>query len=162
LEKKIIFFLLILLFCSLPNAFSGEFSFSLNLSWELSLRCGFEYRIYRFLGIAAHGGFAFYGLISADAAVVFYFFQPASPVQINICAGIPNASFVPDPSYPACMISVGASLLAGYRFAETYVVYIKIGGGFPFFFEEDKDIIRDIKFPLGLWPDFVLGINIKI
>lgn len=159
--KKVVF-VFIILFCLTQAVFCSDFFISIKLTWELYIRAGIEYRISRYFGMKVNAGFTFYGLIGADAGVVFYFLPIESPWQLNILAGIPNISFVPVPSNPACMISFGASLLTGYSFTEKLMVYGRIGGGFPLFFEEDKEMIRDIGFPLGLWPDIAVGINIRL
>jgi len=63
---------------------------------------------------------------------------------------------------PAFMLSPGVSILIRRKVSKRSNIELRIGEGFPLFFEKGKKVIRDINLPLGLWPDFNIGISFKI
>jgi len=157
--KKIIFILL-LLFTVTEKSFSSDNMICLSMDWQLSIRAGIEHKFNHRLGIKSDIGISFFGLLGADALLVIYLLPEKYRWELNICAGIP--SFSAPVTFEGAMISFGGSLLTRCKINEKVSIDLRIGEGFPLFFEKDKDIIRDIHFPLDLWPDFVLGVSFKI
>lgn len=129
----------------------------LSLDWQLSLRYGMEHKFNDRIGGRFDIGVAIFGLVVADALMVFYLLPDSNKWQVNICAGIPNTA-VPF-TFNAAMVSLGTSLLVRRRLTDRLNIDFRLGEGFPLFFEKDKDIIRDIHFPLNLWPDIMVGLS---
>jgi hypothetical protein len=129
----------------------------LNLDWMLSVRGGIEHRLDSRLGFKGDLGVSIMGLLTADAFFVAYFLPPESDFRLNLLIGVPNAG-VPL-SFTAAMVSFGGSLQFGFHLTENVLMDIRLGAGFPLFFEEDKDVIRDIAFPLDLWPDLTVSVD---
>ena len=152
--KKIIAILLLIVTVAYS---SSNNLICLSLDWQLSLRYGMEHKFNDRIGGRFDIGVAFYGLIVADAFMIFYLLPESNKWQVNICAGIPNtgAPF----TFDGAMVSVGASVLVRRSLTERLNFEFRLGEGFPFFFEKDKDIIRDTQFPLNLWPDIMIGFS---
>ena len=152
--KKIIAILLLLVTVAYS---SSNNLICLSLDWQLSLRYGMEHKFNDRIGGRFDIGAALFGLVVADALMVFYLLPEDNKWQVNICAGIPHtgAPF----TFEAAMVSVGASVLVRRSLTERLNFEFRLGEGFPFFFEKDKDIIRDINFPLNLWPDIMIGLS---
>ncbi len=149
--KKWIFLISLIFVAFFTSA--GELRLDVSADWMLTIRGGIEYRFNRFLGVQTKIG-TNTQLLAFDFTGVFYFLDETTPWRINLLAGIPNAAM--PLTFNAGMISVGASILVGYRFKNELTVDLRIGAGFPFFFEEGKSVIRDIQFPFGLWPDLAV------
>ncbi len=150
-------FLLFLLFALTAKSFSSDNLFCLGLDWQLSIRGGIEHKFNHRLGMKYDIGISIIGLLVADALVTVYLLPEDSRWELNICAGIPN--FSTPITFEGAMLSFGGSLLTRFKINEKVSIDLRIGEGYPLFFEKDKDIIRDIHFPLNLWPDFVLGVS---
>jgi len=158
---KKIWILILLLLLTIPvESFASDRLITISVDWQLSVRGGFENRFHPHLGLKADIGASFYGTIVADAFFILYMLPKDCRLQVNILAGIPNVSILL--SFNAAMVSFGASLLARYNFTDSVSMDIRLGEGFPLFFESGNEIIRDIHFPLDLWPDVTLGLNFKI
>ena len=151
--KKIIF-LLCLSFLMQGLLYAKELDVCFGLDWQASLRFGIEYRFHPFLGIKADIGISLLGLLLADTFLVVYVLPEDSDLYFNFLVGLPNMGM--PIGYCGGMVSLGCSLVFGYRFTECFGVGLRLGAGYPLFFEEGKDIIRDVPFPFGLWPDLVL------
>jgi hypothetical protein len=59
----------------------------------------------------------------------------------------------------AAMTSFGGSILFGFHLTENVLMDIRLGAGFPLFFEAGKETIRDVNFPLDLWPDLTISVD---
>jgi hypothetical protein len=77
-----------------------------------------------------------------------------------------SADFGPLRLYP--MFSLGGSLVIGWRFPKGRVLDLRLGGGVPFFFGEDKPVLRPMSYtnPAGgedlelhFWPDLALTLS---
>lgn len=157
--KKVVLILLLMV-ATTKAGFSAENLFCLDLGWQLDIRCGIEHKFNSHLGMKSDIGLAFPGILVADAFLVVYLLPDSYRWHVNICTGVPNAS-VPLGAN-AVMVSLGGSLLVRYRITERRSMNLRLGEGFPLFFEKDKDIIRNINLPLGLWPDITLGLAFKL
>jgi hypothetical protein len=151
--------LLLLLAVITTTTFASHVFLSVSIDWQLGVRCGIEYRFHPSLGVRFDSGVALYGLVLADAFFLLYLLPEDSPFECNILAGIPNAG-VPF-TFNASMVSFGLSLMVRYWWNEVFGIDLRVGAGFPLFFEKGKEIIRDVMFPLELWPDLVLGITFR-
>ncbi len=158
MKKRI--FILFLLFTVAAKSFSSDNLICVSLDLHFSIRGGIEHKFNHRLGIKSDIGISFFGLLNADALLVVYLLPEKYRWELNICAGILNiATTIP---FEGAMISLGGSLLTRFKINEKVSLDLRIGGGFPLFFEKNEDIIRDSNFPLGLWPDFVLGVSFRI
>ena len=146
---------LILFTCT--TVFSGTNPHIFTLDWQIGVQYGTEWRFGRFNGAKVDAGISLMGLIIADSYYVFYLRDEEEPVQVSLLAGITNVA-VPI-SFNAGMVAVGGSVLTSITLSERLNLDLKIGAGFPVFFEKNKDSIRDISFPLNLWPD--AGISLR-
>ncbi|MBN1699329.1 MAG: hypothetical protein JW881_17550 [Spirochaetales bacterium] len=153
-------FLIIFFIVSITAVSADETLFCTGIDWQLSIRGGIEYRMLRHLGIRADAGAAVYGLLVCDAFIVVYLRPPGSSFQCMFLAGIPNAAVTFD--FTAAMVSCGGSIMVRYWFNEKFGMDLRAGGGFPFFFEKEKEVIRVITFPFGLWPDLVLAVSLRL
>jgi len=149
--------LVILCLMVAATAFGGDLRVTIRADWMFSLRAGIEYRFGRYFGIQADLG-TNTQLLAADLCGVFYAMEPESPWQFNLLFGIPNAA-TPLTIVDGGFVSVGGSIGVGYRFENDFGLDFRVGEGFPFFFEEGKDMIRDISFPFNLWPDVAFGVS---
>ncbi len=158
MKKRILTLLLLLTVAG--KSFSSDNLICVSLDWQLSVRGGIEHKFNHRLGIKSDIGISFLGILNADALLVVYLLPEKFRWELNICAGIPNIAA--PITFEGAMISLGGSLLTRFKINEKVGVDLRVGEGFPLFFEKDKDVIRDINFPLGLWPDFVLGVSFRI
>ncbi|MBU8914201.1 MAG: hypothetical protein KOO61_09275 [Spirochaetales bacterium] len=152
--KRWILTLLVLMMAA--TVFGGDLRVTIRADWMFTLRAGIEYRFGRYFGIQTDIG-TNTQLLAADLCGVFYAMDAESPWQVNFLFGIPNAAM--PLSFNAGFISVGGSIGVGYRFENDFGLDFRVGEGFPFFFEEGKDMIRDISFPFDLWPDVAFGVS---
>lgn len=153
-------FILFLILITISRAWSGENLLCFTLDWQMSIRAGIEHRFNPRFGLKSDAGIGIPGIIVVDAFGVVYLLPESSPWELNICAGIPNAGIPIGAT--AAMASFGASLLTRREFTERISADLRIGAGFPLFFEKDKDMIRDISFPFDLWPDLAFEICLKL
>jgi len=147
---------LLLAAAPLPSA-AGDTLVCLNLDWMLSVRGGVEHRLDSRLGFKGDLGVSVMGLLAADAFIVAYFLPPESSFRLNLLIGVPNAGA--PLTFNAAMISFGFSLQFGFHLSENVLMDIRIGAGFPLFFEADKEVVRDLPFPMDLWPDFTISVD---
>lgn len=157
MRKRIL--LLLLLASVTQESFSSDNLLCLSLDWQVSIRCGMEHKFNRPLGIKWDAGVSLLGTLVADAFLVVYLLPEKYRWQVNICAGMPNAATLF--TFNAAMVSFGGSILTRCKITEKVSIDLRVGEGFPLFFEKDKDIIRDINFPFDLWPDFTLGVSFR-
>lgn len=137
--------ILISLFC-VPV--SGE---SITGDWQLAIRIGGETKpedTFRYKGDL---GLSVLGLIIGDAMLVVPLLPPEDSWKLDLLLGVPNAAA--PVSLAGAMVSTGLSCRIGYTLRSGNILSLRLGAGFPFFFEEDRRIIRETKLPLGLWPD---------
>jgi len=154
-------FLLLLLFLVLISTavFPDELYLSATLDWEFALQAGFEYRGPGFTGVKADLGVSLLGLLVWDVFTVIYLLPRDNPFRLDLLAGIPTAAI--PLSFNAAMVSFGGSVVVGYNLSDSLCLDLRVGEGFPLFFEKDKEMIRDIHFPLDLWPDAAISLNFK-
>jgi hypothetical protein len=132
---------------------ANELRITARADWMLTLRSGVEYHFHRNIGIQADLGTNLQ-LIALDAGVVFFILDEDQPWRLNVILGIPNAAM--PLTYPAGMLSFGGSAALGYGFRNGFTLDIRVGAGYPLFFEHDREMIRDTGFPLHLWPDLAI------
>jgi hypothetical protein len=130
------------------------------LDWTVGSRAGLEVMFDPLIGWKADLGMSPFGLITADAFCLFRFLSPDDPFRLNLLLGIPNMSVLY--TFDAGMVSLGASIEGGYWFNHRVSMNMRIGAGYPFFFEKDSKVIRDIQFPFNLWPDFTVSITVRV
>ncbi|MCK4541619.1 MAG: hypothetical protein KAU17_05210 [Spirochaetales bacterium] len=176
--KRALFFIIAILLLLIPvtvfaqdaDTRAGDLFFTIALAWDSTLRVGVEYRITPSLGIRAGVGGPLLVLINAlinnepglfvsyDLLGVYYFTFPESPWEVGLTFGIPNAGIViyqEPPGSPwkvASMHSFGGGLTCGYRFTDAFTLKLRIGGGYPFFYEDGVWETRDMFF----WPDLAV------
>lgn len=141
------------------TAFGDGFRVTVRADWMFTLRAGIEYRFGRYLGIKADIGTNFVQ-VAGDLCGVLYAIAPESPWQANLLFGVPNIGA--PVTLDGVMVSPGVSVETGYRWTSGVGVDLRLGEGFPFFFEEGKDIIRPVSLAFGLWPDIALGVSFPL
>ena len=148
-----------LLFVSGIPVMAADTLFSVSCDMFLGIRLGLESRFNNNGGVKADIGAAFYGLLLADAFYVIYLLPKDHRLRFNLLIGMPTASA--PMTFEAAMVSFGASMAGGYRFTDNFSMDLRLGAGFPLFFEPGKDVIRPVRmfFIPYLWPDVVLGFN---
>lgn len=157
--KKIIFILLLLISIT-GKSFASDNTICISLDWQLSVRGGIEHQFNHRLGIKSDIGISFLGLLCADALLVVYLLPEKCRWELNACAGIPSAITLI--TFESGLLSFGGGLLTRFKINDKVGLDFTVSEGFPLFFEKDKDIVSDNNFPLNLWPNFVLGVSIKI
>ena len=144
--------LLIGLFFLLVNAFSfsSEFLITVSVDWSLGIRGGVEYRFNRYSGIKGDIGISMLMVPAADLFYVVYLMPEDNKLRLNLLFGVPDilTQFHLNPFKPYLLTSLGGSFLIGYRFNECISTDIRLGGGFPLFFEENEPIVRPFPIPL--------------
>jgi len=158
MKKIIIAFLLTVLFT--VKAGASEYLFCTGVNLQLGAFAGMEHRYNDHIGFRGDIGLAVFGLVLFDALLLFYFLPDNYRWQFGLAAGIPNAGM--PLSLNAGMVSTGGSVFTRFKANKKLNIDFRIGAGFPFFFEKDRDIIRDINFPLNLWPDLFLGVSFDL
>lgn len=153
----LLFFLFLVLFCT--TVFSDELYLSAGLDSMFSIQAGFEYRGSDFIGVKSDLGLSLFGLLVWDLFAVIYLLPRDNPFRLNLLAGIPTAAI--PLSFNAAMVSFGGSVVPGYNLSDSVSLDLRLGAGFPLFFEKDKEMIRDIRFPLDLWPDAAISLSFK-
>lgn len=131
----------------------------ISLDWQGALLYGSEWRPARFSGLKLDAGVSVVGLLLGDVYYAFYLLPEEKRIQPAFLVGMTNASVLFN--FQAAMIATGTAVSTSFRLTDRLSLDIKLGAGFPFFFEEGEDVIRDIQFPLDLWPDAALGIRIE-
>ena len=159
---KISILVLCLLVAAGSAVWAGDVLLSLSLDWMFNLKLGVEVPLAPWFALRADLGGSFSGTIVGDLFAVLHAMPPSTPLRLALLVGVPNASIVPT-CPPAGMVSFGGAILAGYRFTERFGMDLRVGAGFPLFFEEDRPMIQDLPdFPLGLWPDVTLSAFLRL
>ncbi len=142
------------------GASASQLSVCAAVDATLGLRAGVEYAFHPHMGVKADLGASIFGMFLADAFYVFYLLPDWRRLQINLLVGIPTAGATM--TFAGGMISLGASLLAGWPLGGAFSLELRVGGGFPLFFEPGKETVRPVRFPWfipRLWPDLALGVR---
>jgi hypothetical protein len=168
--KKSILGLLFLLIC-LP-ASAEERYLSTALTFPLGFRIGCERSLSARTGFKADIGVEMLQLPAADLFFLIYLLPPESRMRLNLALGVPTAmmaaEFQPLHLYP--MFSLGGSLVVGWRLRKGRTLDLRLGGGIPFFFGEDKPVLRPMHIPrpgggeeleIYFWPDLAVALNFK-
>jgi len=142
------------------QSYASDNMVCVSLDLQLCIRGGIEHRFNHRLGIKSDIGISPFGIATADGLLVVYLLPEKYRWELNICAGILTLSA--PVNFKGAMLSFGGSLLTRFKISEKVGIDLRIGEGYPLFFEKDKDIIRDARFPLNLWPDLVLGVSFRI
>ena len=157
--KRIIFCILLTAACA-AQAQESKNALCFAMNWQFGILAGIEHRFNERSGLKADLGAAIFGLVLADALFVVYLLPEQYRWQLALCAGVPNAGA--PMTFEGGMVSLGGDILARFKATQKVGIDMRIGAGKPLFFEKDKDIIRDINFPLDLWPDFAVGVSIAL
>ncbi len=164
MKQTKVLFCLVFAFCS-PLAAPGApttaqggspLTLAVGVDWMAGIRAGAEYLPGGRIGIRLDLGITLLGLLTADMLAAYHLLPPGSRVELNLLVGIPNL-LVPL-TWSAAMVSVGAGLELRWFLWRTAGIALRIGEGYPLFFEAGKPVIRPLRFPLGLWPDAVLSV----
>jgi hypothetical protein len=161
--RRAVFVAIILLLTVGSSGVAMDRLLSVSCDLFLAIRLGVESRFHPQMGVRADMGWAFYGLLLADVFYVVYLMPEESRFRVNLLFGIPTIST--PITLEAAMVSFGASLAAGYRFTDTFGMDLRLGAGFPLFFERGKEVIRPVRIPLFipyLWPDLTLSANFRL
>lgn len=153
---------LILLFFTAVPVIAADTLLSVSCDMLLGIRLGLESRFTNNRGVKADVGAAFSGLFTADAFYVIYLLPEDHRYRLNLLLGMPTAAA--PMTFEAVMVSFGASLAGGYHFTDNFSMDLRLGAGFPLFFEPGKKVIRPVRvlFIPYLWPDLTLGFNFAL
>ena len=143
---------------AVSGIYAGDLQFTVSVDWQLSIQGGVEYRSTTGFGVKADLGISVMGLITADLYGMYFFTDPDDPWQIAVAAGIPNIGA--PVTFEGIMVSLGGAVEVKRAVSESIQIGAIVGAGFPFFFEEGTDVIRDTSFPLDLWPEAALIMSI--
>lgn len=171
-KKKLLlvglFFLLVNVF-----SFSSDLFITVSVDWSLGIRGGVEYRFNRYSGIRGDIGVSMIQVPAASLFYVVYLKPEDNKLSLNLLFGVPRfmLPFDINPFRPYPMISFGGSFLAGYNFNKIISADIRLGGGFPLFFGEDKPIVRPFfwvpisdtqELPVYFFPDLTASVTFKL
>jgi len=161
-KNLVVLTILALILVSSVPVMAADTLFSVSCDMFLGIRLGLESRFTDNRGVKADVGAAFYGLLLADCFYVIYLLPEDHRFRLNLLLGVPTASA--PVTFEAAMVSFGASMAGGYRFTENFSMDLRLGAGFPLFFEPGKDVIRPVRiiFIPYLWPDIALGFNFAL
>lgn len=152
--------LLLLLLITAGGAYSSNIDLIISADWQFSLKAGVEYRFHPKIAVRADAGISPFGLLVLDTLCVFYPFTETGRFLVGFAAGIPNTTITL--SFDAAMLSLGGSVVVAFGFTERIGVEARLGAGFPLFIEKGREVVRDISFPLNLWPDASVGVRIGL
>ena len=157
MKRRIIPLIFLLICLTAVSVSAGDMAYTVSVDWQMSIQGGIEYRFSDYFGIKADLGFSIVGLITADVFAAVYATAPESPWQVKFLAGIPNAGA--PLTFDGAMVSFGGAVEVGRSITDRMALDLRLGAGFPLFFEEDTDMIRDIEFPFDLWPEAALSLR---
>jgi hypothetical protein len=157
--KRIIVCILLIAACA-QQARPSDNRLCLNLGWPPGIFAGLEHQFNHRIALKADIGYGFFVVLMADALFAVYFLPDTYRWQVGLGAGIPNAGVTLD--FTGGMISLGGNVLTRFKASDKVNIDMRIGAGQPLFFEKDKEVIRDVKFPANLWPNFMLGVSIAL
>jgi len=129
---------------------------SVGLGSMMDVRIGLEHPWGSRMSLQADGGISIMGMVTCDLLAVFHMLPRESDLQFDFYGGIPNAGA--PMTFAGCMVSLGGGFRIGYRIWENVYLDLRLGVGFPFFFEADTRVIRDVR----AWPDIYIGIRIPL
>jgi hypothetical protein len=155
--KKILILLILLCIISSAAVYGSDFNFTISVDWQMSVQGGVEYRFNDYLGMKADLGVSIMGLLNFDLFAMIDTIPEDNPWRLSLLLGVPNL-LVPL-TFNAAMVSLGGAVVVGRQLSDTVQLNLRIGSGFPLFFESEKEMIRDITFPFGLWPECVLELS---
>ena len=156
MKTRLLLFLVLLTVVALQTS-ASDLAITVSIDWQMSVQAGIEYRFTDYVGIKADLGLSIMGLLVADLYAVVHLLPPDDPWRLQILIGVPNVA-VPL-VFSAGMVSFGGAVGFGRALSDTLGLDLYVGTGFPLFFEEGTEMIRDIQFPLDLWPEFALSMR---
>jgi hypothetical protein len=142
------------------KTYASENLFCVNINIQLGVLAGIEHKFNDHIGLRGDFGLAIPGLVIVDALFMVYFLPDTYRWQVGLGVGVPNAGM--PFSFDAGMVSLGGTVLTRFKASDKLNIDFRLGAGFPLFFEKDNDVIRDTGFPLGLWPDLMLGVSFEL
>ena len=133
-----------------------DLQYHIMADWQLGLRFGVEAPLSARFSARGDLGLSMLGLILGDALLGVSLVDPEAPVDVQVLLGVPNAGA--PVTFAGAMVSLGGALRPSVRVGECCRLGLRIGAGYPFFFEPGRPVVRETNLPLGLWPD--AGIDI--
>ena len=146
--------LLVLTIICIPGS---SLAYSVEVDWQMSLQGGVSYCFNEYLGVKGGLGISLMGLLAAESYLVVDPHLVPKPWRATLLVGIPN--FLVPSSFNAAMLSLGGALEVERDISPSLTIALRVGAGFPLFFEEGKALVRDVRFPFGLWPEVVLSLG---
>jgi hypothetical protein len=157
--KKILILLILLFIISFASVYGSDLSFTISGDWQMSVQGGVEYRFNDYFGMKADLGVSIMGLLNFDLFAMIDTIPKDNPWRLSLLVGVPNL-LVPL-TFNAAMVSLGGAIVVGRQLSDTVQINLRVGTGFSLFFESGKEMIRDIAFPFGLWPECVLEFSFQ-
>lgn len=160
-------FILLMLILPVLLSAQGEHRLFFSLSWELKGEIGYEYMFRPELGLRLSAGtslllpcFLSDGSFHLSSSCQFLYRQARSshPLYFGLSAGMIESAAVwyqsekVDGLGLGMMLSFGGAAYAGYQYPSGMRMELSLGAGFPLFYEYGYWELREIGFPLGLWP----------
>ena len=139
------------MFASVLPADAPDIQYHVMADWQLGVRFGVEAPLSARLSARADLGISMFGLITGDALLGVALVEPSGPAAVLLLLGVPNAGA--PVTFAGAMMSVGGTIQPSVRVGERCRLGLRIGAGFPFFFEANRPVVRETNLPLGLWPD---------
>ncbi|MBN2860661.1 MAG: hypothetical protein JXK93_10405 [Sphaerochaetaceae bacterium] len=135
----------------IPVVSADALEYSIGVDWQLSAQVGVMSHLSDRISLQGALGVSMMGLIAAEAFAAYRLplFDP--PWSTYVLLGIPNFLIVP--TLEGAMLSLGGAFDVERDLSDSFALHLKLGAGYPFFFEEGRDTVRDTLFPLGLWPE---------
>ncbi len=157
---KTIGIIVLLLFVVCAGVSGVELALQVGLDWMLGARAGVECLFAPRFGVQTHVGGSIAGSINSDLFLLYEIYSPSPRFSLRVLAGVPNAVFPIGAN--AFMVSLGGAAEALWRFKRGLGFSVRIGEGYPFFFENLQYNGKGVAYPLGLWPDLFLSLRIPM
>ncbi len=135
-------------------ASAGLSAYTIGIDWQMSAQAGLVTSIGENFSLQGALGASVMGLIAGETYASWHTPLFAAPWRMSILLGVPNFLIVP--TLEGAMLSLGGAFEIERRFSDRLSFAVRLGAGYPFFFEQDRPAIRDITFPLNLWPEAAL------
>lgn len=157
--KKVLVVLLLLVICAATTC-GEELSISAGIGWMAELRAGGEYLFLPRLGLQAHVGASIASAMTADAFLVWRMSNAPGRASVRLLIGVPNA-LLPF-GVNELMVSLGAAVEGRLWLSRRVGLSVRMGEGYPLFYENGAFVSKSLRYPLGLWPDFFVFVWLRL
>ena len=152
--------IVVLLFVLCAGVSGVELALQVGIDWMLGARAGVECLFGPRLGLQTHVGASIARSIDGDLFFLYEIYSPSPRFSLRLLGGLPNVIFPLGAN--AVMVSFGGAAEALWRFKRGIGLAVRIGEGYPFYFENWQYTGSGVAFPLGLWPDLFISLRVPI